>query len=182
MDGGRLICIDETGFKTNMTPSHGRAPRGERVVDAVPHGHWKSTTCLAAMSAAGIVVSDVFDGGMNGKRFLAWVKERLVPVLRPGDTVILDNLAAHKVAGVREAIEAAGAAVLYLPPYSPDFNPIEKAFSQIKRHVRRLKIRDRDTLWATLRRLDEVVGPEHARNYIRSCGYPLPLPAARAAG
>jgi transposase len=182
MDGGRRIFLDETGFKTNMTPTRGRAPRGERVVDAVPHGHWKSTTCLAALSAAGLIVSDVFDGGMNGARFLAWVTGRLVPVLRPGDTVVMDNLRAHKVAGVREAIEAAGARLSYLPPYSPDFNPIEKAFSQIKTHVRRLKIRDRDTLWATLRRLGEVVSPGQARNYIRSCGYPLPEPAARVAG
>jgi transposase len=182
MDGGRLIFLDETAFKTNMTPSRGRAPRGRRLVDKVPHGHWKTTTCLAALSAAGLIVSDVFDGGMNGARFLAWVRERLVPVLRPGDTVFMDNLSAHKVAGVAEAVRAAGAEVRYLPPYSPDFNPIEKAFSQIKRHVRRLKIRDRDTLWATLRRIGVVVAPAHAANYLRSCGYALLEPAARAAG
>lgn len=171
VDGGRLITLDETGFKTNLTPTHGRAPRGKRVVDKVPHGHWKNTTCLAAMSSQGIICADVFDGGMTGARFLEWVRNTLVPKLRPGDIVVMDNLAAHKVKGVAEAIAAAGAQVRYLPPYSPDFNPIEKAFSQIKRHVRSLKIRDRDVLWDTLRRIGEVVSCDHAANYFRSCGY-----------
>jgi len=166
-----VIFLDEFGVKTNFTPTHGWGPSNQRVVDKVPHGHWMSTTCLAAMSTLGILVSDAFDGGMNGERFLDWVTRRLVPVLRPGDTVVMDNLASHKVAGVREAIEAAGASLRYLPPYSPDFNPIEKAFSQIKRRIRRMKLRDRDSLWLTLGRLSEVVTPEHARNYIRSCGY-----------
>jgi transposase len=182
MNAGQMFFLDETGFKTNMTPSHGRAPRGRRLVDKVPHGHWKSTTCLAALSADGLVASEVFDGGLNGRRFLTWVREKLAPVLTPGDTVVMDNLAAHKVKGVDEAVRSVGADVLYLPPYSPDFNPIEKAFSQIKRHVRRLKIRDRDRLWATLRRLGEVVTAEQAANYFRSCGYHLSRPAAPAAG
>ncbi len=123
------------------------------------------------MSAAGVIAASVFDGGMSGERFLTWVRGTLAPTLRPGDTVIMDNLASHKVAGVREAIEAVGASVRYLPPYSPDFNPIEKAFSQIKRHIRRLKLRNRDILWQTLEQLGQIVTPEQAPNYIRSCGY-----------
>lgn len=181
MDGGRTIWLDETGAKTNFTPSHGWCLKGKRLVDKVPHGHWMSTTCLAAMSVMGMILSDVFDGGMNGRRFLDWVRLRLVPVLMPGDTVIMDNLASHKVAGVREAIEGAGATLRYLPPYSPDFNPIEKAFSQIKRRIRRLKLRDRDALWQELARIGEVVTMGHAANYIRSCGYVIPTKNTRAA-
>lgn len=181
IDGGRTIWLDEFGSKTNFTPTHGWCTKGKRLVDKVPHGHWMSTTCLAAMSLMGMILSDTYDGGMNGQRFLDWVRLRLVPMLIPGDTVIMDNLASHKVAGVREAIEAAGATVRYLPPYSPDFNPIEKAFSQIKRHIRRLKPRDRDALWRELARIGDLVTMEHAANYIRSCGYVIPTKYARAA-
>jgi transposase len=181
IDGRRTIWLDEFGSKTNLTPTHGWCLEGKRLVDKVPHGHWMSTTCLAAMSLMGMILSDTFDGGMNGQRFLDWVRLRLVPMLIPGDTVIMDNLASHKVAGVREAIEEAGATLRYLPPYSPDFNPIEKAFSQIKRYIRRLKLRDRDALWRELARLGDLVTMEHAVNYIRSCGYVIPPKYARAA-
>lgn len=128
----RLVFIDETWAKTNMTRPRGRAPRGQRVLAHVPHGHWKTTTFLAALRTTGLTAPLVVDGAINGELFLGWVRHHLVPTLKPGDIVVMDNLGAHKVVGVREAIAAAGAMVLYLPPYSPDLNPIELVFSKFK--------------------------------------------------
>ena len=122
----RLVFIDETGTSTNMARLRGRAPRGERLVGKVPHGHWKTTTFVAGLRSSALTAPCVIDGPMNGNAFLAYVEQILSPSLKPDDIVVLDNLSAHKVAGVREAIEAAGARLLYLPPYSPDFNPIEQ--------------------------------------------------------
>ena len=124
LDPSRLVFIDETWVKTNMTRPRGRAPRGRRLVDKVPHGHWKTTTFLAALRCTGMTAPLVVDGAINGDIFVAWVRQELVPTLQKGDVVIMDNLQSHKVRGVREAITQAGARVLYLPPYSPDLNPI----------------------------------------------------------
>lgn len=120
-----LVFIDETGANTKLTRLYARGPRGKRVVDKVPHGHWKTTTFVGALRAGGLTAPLVIDGPMNGPLFLAYVRQQLAATLRSGDIVIMDNLPAHKVAGVRQAIEAAGAQLIYLPPYSPDLNPIE---------------------------------------------------------
>ena len=132
----RLVFLDETWARTNMARRYGRAPRGERVVAAIPHGHWKTTTFIAALRHDRITAPCVFDGPINGASFLAWVQQALVPTLSAGDIVIMDNLSSHKVAGVHEAIEAVGATPLYLPPYSPDLNPIEQVFAKLKAILR----------------------------------------------
>ena len=126
LDPDALVFIDETATATNMARTYGRAPRSERCRILVPQGHYKSTTVTAALRTSGLVATTLFDGATNGARFRAYVTDTLVPVLKPGDTVILDNLQSHKVVGVRQAIEAAGARLLYLPAYSPDFNPIDE--------------------------------------------------------
>ena len=133
----RLVFLDESGVKTNMARLYGRAPRGERLVASIPHGHWKSLTFVAALRADRIDAPFVLDGAMNGKAFLVYVKDVLGPTLAAGDLVIMDNLSAHKVKGIREAIEATGAALLYLPPYSPDLNPIEMMFAKLKALLRK---------------------------------------------
>jgi transposase len=134
----RLVFVDESGANTKMTRLGGRAPVGERLVAHIPHGHYQTSTLIAAVRLAGACAPWLFDGAMDGELFLAWVRQGLVPTLQPGDLVIMDNLATHKVAGVREAIESAGARLLYLPPYSPDFNPIENMWSKIKQLLRSL--------------------------------------------
>ena len=136
LDPTQIVFIDETAANTKMARLYGRAPRGERCRAAVPHGHWKTTTFTAALRYDGIAAPMVLDGPMNGEAFLAYVEQALVPELRPHDIVIMDNLPAHKVHGVRQAIEAAGASLRYLPPYSPDFNPIEMAFAKLKAALR----------------------------------------------
>ena len=123
-----------------MTPLYGWAEIGKRVIDFVPHGHWKTTTFLAALRHDGLTAPLVIDGAINGKIFLAWVKQELLPTLREGDIVVMDNLSSHKVSGVKEAIESVGAKVLYLPPYSPEFNPIEMVFAKLKTLVRKAKL------------------------------------------
>ena len=135
------MFIDETWVKTNMTRLYGRAPVGQRVIENVPHGHWMTTTFVAALRADGLVAPLVVDGAINGDIFRAWVEQQLVRVLRPGDIVVMDNLPAHKVAGVRQAIQAVDANLLYLPPYSPDFNPIENLFAKVKAQMRKRKPR-----------------------------------------
>jgi len=136
LDPRRLVFIDETWVKTNMTRVYGRAPVGQRLVDHVPHGHWQTTTFIGALRVSGLTAPVVFDGAVNGEIFLVYVKDHLAPTLRRGDIVVMDNLSSHKVQGVREAIEAAGASVAYLPPYSPDLNPIEQVFSKLKAKLR----------------------------------------------
>ena len=133
-----------------MARRYGRAQRGARVVAAVPHGHWKTTTFVAALRHDGLTAPCVFDGAINGARFLAYVEQALAPTLRPGDVVVMDNLKAHKVKGVREAIEARGARLRYLPPYSPDFNPIENAFAKLKALLRKAAARTIDDLWTPI--------------------------------
>jgi transposase len=146
----RLVFIDETWATTAMARRYGRALRGARVVAAVPHGHWKTTTLLAALRHHGLTAPCVFDGAINGARFLAYIEQVLAPTLRPGDVVVLDNLSAHKVKGVRAAIEAAGAELLYLPPYSPDLNPIELAFAKLKALLRAAAKRTIEALWQAI--------------------------------
>ena len=130
--GDRLVFIDETGASTKMARLYGRSPRGTRCVASMPHGHWKTTTFVGALRATGLTAPMVLDGPMDGPAFEAYVQEMLAPTLRPGDIVVMDNLPAHKRAEIRIAIEAVGAGLLYLPPYSPDFNPIEMAFAKLK--------------------------------------------------
>jgi len=140
-----------------MTRRYGRAPRGERLVASVPHGHWKTLTFTAALRCNGVTAPMVLDGAMDGDAFRTYVREFLVPTLSPGDIVVLDNLKAHKVPGIRDAIEAAGAELWYLPPYSPDLNPIEMVFSKIKQALRTLGCRTREALWREMQGVLETV-------------------------
>ena len=154
-----------------MAPTHGWAPRGKRLVCAVPHGHWHTTTFLCGLRESGLVAPLVLDGAINGTAFLAYVEQFLAPTLLEGDVVILDNLGSHKVAGVREAIEARSARALYLPPYSPDLNPIELAFSKLKRLLRDADERTMDALWTTIGRLLNQFSPAECSSYMRHCGF-----------
>jgi transposase len=154
-----------------MTRTHGYAPQGERLVDAAPHGHWHTTTFVGALRADGFVAPMVADGAINGELFRAYIEQVLVPELRPGDAVVMDNLSSHLAAGVRRAIEAAECRLLFLPPYSPDFNPIENAFSKLKRLLRKAAERGVDQLWRTIGRQLDRFTPQECRNYFRHCGY-----------
>jgi transposase len=161
----RLVFIDETWAATNMTRKRGRAPRGERLVAGVAHGHWKTTTFVGALRTSGLTAPAVFDGAINGQSFLAYVHEVLVPTLRPGDIVILDNLSSHEIQGVRAAIEAVGGEVRYLPPYSPDLDPIEQLFSKLKALLRKISARTVPALWDAIGRLVAAFDPEECFNY-----------------
>ena len=171
MDGERFVFLDETGAATNMTRLRGWGPRGERLVDAAPHGHWRTTTFLAGLRASGIIAPFVLDGPMTGDVFRAYVEQMLAPALLPGDVVVMDNLAAHKVAGVTQAIRAVGASVMYLPPYSPDLNPIEQVFAKLKTLLRKAEARTRDALWDTIAALLDAFAPAECQNYITNSGY-----------
>ncbi|CAA2105383.1 hypothetical protein MBUL_03165 [Methylobacterium bullatum] len=171
LDPDRLVFLDETAATTKLARRYGRAPRGERCRIAVPHGHYKTTTITAALRATGLIAKTVFDGATNGMSFRTYVADTLAPVLRPGDTVILDNLNAHKVAGVREAIEAVGARVLYLPPYSPDFNPIEQIFAKLKALLRTAAARTADDLAIAIKDAFAAFRPDECRNSITAAGY-----------
>jgi transposase len=157
-----------------MARRYGRCPRGQRLVAAVPHGHWKTSTFVAGLRVNGLTAPLVIDGAMNGETFRAYVEQILGPTLAPGDVVIMDNLAAHKVAGIRQAIEARGAKLLYLPPYSPDLNPIEQLFAKLKALLRKAANRTVQTLWATLGALIARFLPGECANYIANSGYRLP--------
>ena len=154
-----------------MARTRGRAPKGERLICAVPHGHWHTTTFLCGLRTTGLVAPLVLDGAIDGAAFRAYAEQFLAPTLKPGDLVVLDNLSSHKVSGVREIIEARGARLLYLPPYSPDLNPIELAFSKLKRLLRDAAERTVDALWTTIGRLLERFTPTECANYIRHCGF-----------
>jgi transposase len=171
LDPDRLVFIDETWAKTNMARTTGYAPRGERLVEPVPHGHWHATTFLGGLRADGFVAPVVIDGAVNGELFRAYVEQHLAPALRPGDVVVRDNLGSHKVAGVREAIEGVGGRLLYLPPYSPDLNPIENAFGKLKRLLRAAAERTVEGLWRRIGQLLDEFRPAECRNYFRHCGY-----------
>ena len=168
---GCLVFIDETWATTNMARTHGRAPRGQRLRAAIPHGHWKTTTFVAGLRNSGMIAPMVLNGPINGTAFQAYVDQVLVPELRPGDIVVMDNLGSHKGAGVRTAIEAAGARLLYLPPYSPDFNPIENAFAKLKAALRKAAERTLDGLWATIGRIVATFTPAECANYFAAAGY-----------
>ncbi|WP_166298805.1 IS630 family transposase [Bradyrhizobium sp. 2S1] len=171
LDPERLVFIDETSANTKMARLYGRSPRGERCRAAIPHGHWKTTTFTAGLRSDGLIAPLVLDGPMDGDAFLAYVEQLLAPSLQPGDTVIMDNLPAHKVHGVREAIRAVGASLLYLPPYSPDFNPIEMAFSKLKALLRAAAARTMPDLWQAIANALKRFSPEECQNYLVAAGY-----------
>ena len=171
LDPDRLVFIDETGTSTKMARLRGRAPHGERLVGKVPQGHWKTTTFVAGLRSTALTAPCVIDGPMNGNAFLAYVEQVLAPTLKPGDVVVLDNLSAHKMPGIREAIEAAGAKLLYLPPYSPDFNPIEQLFAKLKALLRNAAERSVEDLWYRIARLLDAFLPDECANYFRNAGY-----------
>ena len=154
-----------------MARMYGRAPRGERCRAPVPHGHWKTTTFVGALRLDGVAAPMTLDGAMTGAAFLAYVEQVLVPTLRPGDIVVMDNLPAHKPLAVREAIEAAGAEVRLLPPYSPDFNPIELAFTKIKASLKKAAARTLPDLWDAIRNAIDAVTPTECANFFTACGY-----------
>lgn len=158
-----------------MTRHRGRAPRGERLIDKVPHGHWQTTTLIAALDVDGIRCATVVDGAVNGDIFESFVEHVLVPQLLEGDIVIMDNLSSHKRVRTRALIEAAGAELEFLPPYSPDLNPIEMIFSKIKQLLRSLGLRMRDALWESMQNVLDQVTPNDAKNCFKHCGYSLRL-------
>jgi transposase len=154
-----------------MARLYGRAPRGERCRAAVPHGHWKTTTFTAGLRLSGLAAPMILDGPMDGAAFRAYIEHVLVPELAPGDVVVMDNLPAHKVSGVRQAIEAAGASLLYLPPYSPDFNPIELGFAKLKALLRAAAARTVPELWDAIAAALDAFSPAECRNYFAAAGY-----------
>jgi transposase len=171
MDPSRFVFLDETGATTAMTRLSGWAVRGERLVDAAPAGHWKTTTFVAGLRSTGIIAPLVLDGPMTGEWFRAYVEQMLAPALQPGDVVVLDNLPAHKAAGVETAIRQARASLLYLPAYSPDLNPIEQVFAKLKALLRKAAARTNDTLWPTIGILLDAFTPDECANYLTNCGY-----------
>ena len=171
IDPTRLVFIDETWAKTNMTRTHGRARRGERLVAKAPHGRWRTLTFLAALRSDRIEAPCVIDGPINGECFRAYVEQCLVPALKPGDIVIVDNLGSHKGIAVRNAIRAAGAKLFFLPPYSPDLNPIEQVFAKLKTLLRKAAER---TVEATCKRIGALLScftPQECANYLVNAGY-----------
>lgn len=154
-----------------MTRYRGRSPKGERCVASTPYGHWMTTTFIAGLRHNDITAPMVLDGPMDGEAFLAYVREFLCPTLTPGDIVIADNLSSHKVKGVKQAIEATGATLRYLPPYSPDFNPIEKMFSKLKALLRKAAIRTVADLWVEIGKILNTFSPTECKNYFLSAGY-----------
>ena len=154
-----------------MARLYGRAPRGERCRAPVPHGHWKTTTFVGGLTLDGVVAPMTLDGAMTGAAFLAYVEQVLVPTLKPGDIVVLDNLPAHKPVAIREAIEAAGATMLFLPPYSPDFNPIEMAFSKLKALLKKAAARTVDDLWHAIAVGIDTFTEDECQNYFAAAGY-----------
>ena len=171
IDPRRLVFIDETWAKTNMTRLHGRCSRGRRLVAKVPHGRWRTLTFLAALRWDRIEVPCVIDGPINGRSFLAYVEQMLVPTLRPGDVVIMDNLGSHKRQAIRRAIRAVGAKLLFLPAYSPDLNPIEQVFAKLKTLLRKLDTRSLDATSHGIGRLLDAFTPQECANYFRNSGY-----------
>lgn len=171
LDPDRLVFVDETWAKTNMARTHGRARRGTRLRMSVPHGHWNTTTFVAGLTARGMIAPFVIGGPINREIFETWVERILVSELRPGDIVVMDNLSSHKGPRARALIEAAGAELLFLPPYSPDFNPIEMAFAKLKALLRKAAERTVDGLWTAIGRISETFSPEEWINYFQAAGY-----------
>jgi transposase len=171
MDPARFVFLDETGTATNMARRYGRSPAAQRLVATVPHGHWRTTTFIAGLRQTGLVAPLVLDGPMTGRAFCAYVEQCLAPALAPGDVGVLDNLAAHRIDGVRQAIAAAGASILYLPPYSPDLNPIEQLFAKLKALLRKVAARTKEDLWSTIGHLLDAYPSTECSNYFRHSGY-----------
>jgi len=171
LDPNKLVFVDETWASTNMAPLYGWAPRGERLRAGIPLGHWTRTTFVAGLRLTAMTAPMVIDGSINGARFLDYVRRVLAPTLTPGDTVIIDNLSSHKGDEVREAIEAVGASVRFLPRYSPDFNPIEKAFSKLKSWLRRLAARTVGGVHSALKGFSSMVTQTECENFFAACGY-----------
>ena len=171
LDPRRLVFIDETWAKTNMTPIRGWAPRGTKLVARAPFGKWRTLTFLAALRHDRIDAPCVLDGPINGDSFTAWVEQFLVPTLKPGDVVIMDNLGSHKGAAVRHAIRSAGARLLFLPPYSPDLNPIEQVFAKLKLLLRKAAERSVEATWQRIGTLLDAFPPDECANYLKHSGY-----------
>jgi transposase len=171
LDLKKLVFIDESGASTKLARRYGRARRGERCRAAIPPGHWKTTTVTAGLRRDGLIAPFVLDGPMDGVAFKTYVGQVLVPELEPGDVVVMDNLPAHKIAGVRETVEATGARLCYLPPYSPDFNPIEMAFSKLKALLRKAAARTIQDLWRAIAESLPKFTPTQCRNFFAAAGY-----------
>ncbi len=171
LDPARLVFIDETWAKTNMARTHGRALKGRHLSMGQPNSHWKTSTFVAGLTLGGMIAPFVLDGPINRLAFEPYVERVLLPELRPGDIIIMDNLSSHRGQEVRDRIEAAGAELLFLPPYSPDFNPIEMAFSKLKANLRKAAERTVEGLWKTIARILETIQPQECRNYFTAAGY-----------
>ena len=171
LDPERLVFIDETGASTKMARLRGRAPRGERCRAPVPHGHWKTTTFVGGLRLGGMTAPMVLDGAMNGRAFVAYVEQVLAPTLGRGDIVVMDNLPAHKLAAVCEAIERVGAKLYFLPPYSPDFNPIEMALAKLKAFLKKAAARTKGALWEAIRQGIDAIMPTECLNFFAAAGY-----------
>jgi transposase len=171
IDPSRLVFIDETWARTDMTRLHGWARRGERLIAKVPHGKWKTTTFLAALRHDCIEAPCLFQGPINGERFLAYVEQALVPTLKPGDVVVLDNLGSHKGKPVRQAIRKAGAHLIFLPKYSPDLNPIEQVFAKLKTLLRKKAARTVEAICDAVGELLASFTPRECANYLKNAGY-----------
>jgi transposase len=170
-DISKLVFLDETGAKTNMIRKYGRAKGGARCFDDAPGGHWKSMTFIAGLRMNALTAPWCLDGAMDGETFKTYLETQLVAKLRPGDIVIADNLPAHKVAGVSEIVEQAGATIAYLPPYSPDLNPIEQVFAKLKKLLRKAMARSYETLWKTIGKLLPLFSKQECKNYFTNSGY-----------
>ena len=170
-DISRLVFLDETGAKTNMIRKYGRAKGGARCFDDAPGGHWKSMTFIAGLRMDALTAPWCLDGAMDGEAFKTYLETQLVATLRPGDIVIADNLPAHKVAGVSEIVEQAGATIAYLPPYSPDLNPIEQVFAKLKKLLRKAMALSYETLWKTIGKLMPLFSKQECKNYFTNSGY-----------
>jgi transposase len=171
VDPARLVFIDETWVKTNMAPLRGRGPRGQRLQARVPHNHWKTLTFIAALRVDRVDAPWVIDGPINGELFTLYVEKVLVPTLAQGDVVILDNLGSHKGKAVRKAIRQAGAHLLFLPPYSPDLNPIEQLFAKLKHLMRKAEARTVDDTWRAVGELLDLFSPAECNNYLTNAAY-----------
>ncbi len=168
---GKIVFIDETGINTKMARLRGRCRRGERLVAPIPHGHWKTLTFIAGLRHDRLTAPWVIDGPMDGDVFVKYIETQLVPTLHKGDVVILDNLPAHKRKDAEKAIRQAGAWLLFLPPYSPDFNPIEPAFSKFKAHLKRMAPRTVDQLWNAVAQTCDLFTSQECRNFFKADGY-----------
>jgi transposase len=166
-----MVFIDETWAKTNMTRTHGRCARGQRLVAKVPHGKRKTLIFVAGLRYDGISAPCILDGPVNAESFLAWVVQFLVPTLRPGDIVVMDNLSSHKKPAIRRVIRAVGAKLFYLPPYSPDLNPIEQAFAKLKTLLRKANAQSFEQVEAAIARLLNTISPRECRNFFAHAGY-----------